>query len=118
MTTLVLVLVLIGTILFGYGVMATVPNEDKKKWISLDEVLVGDKIHVKGEEFTVKAYANNGIMEVEKETTVYGKENQRFLVKTKDCTFLLHLSGDKRKYIDLIGLKGTVGGDYLERVNF
>ena len=62
MTTLAYVLILFATILFGYGIMATVPNEDSKKWISLDDVLVGDKIHIKGEEFTVKAYANNGIM--------------------------------------------------------
>jgi hypothetical protein len=85
--------------------------------INVDDVNVGDKIIIKGENFFVEGYSSNGVMEIYKYKDSINKE--KYLVKfDKDVELLSHDVDKKRKYITVKGFKGTVGGDYLNKFKF
>lgn len=98
-----------------FGLFDESPVSETK--INVDDVNVGDKIIIKGENFFVEGYSSNGVMEVYKYKDAMNKE--KYLVKfDKDVELLSHDVDKKRKYITVKGFKGTVGGDYLNKFKF
>ena len=82
---------------------------DKK--ITIEDINVGDKIKIKGEEFTVKGYGENGIMEVVNE------KRETILIKfDKDVKLTSVNTEGVRLYIEVENFKGTVGGQYLNNI--
>lgn len=103
----------LASILIFLLIAITIPDEDRKSNIRLEDILVGDTVSIKGEKFKVVAYSENGIMEI-----TDGKENYFIKVNEKNIKFVLHYSGGNRKYIEIQGTKSTVGGDYLNDIKF
>jgi len=110
MTSTFLTIVFIVLVFFS---VLIVSDEDKKSTINLDDILVGDTVRIKGEEFTVVGYSENGVMEI-----TDGVENYYIKVNEKDIKFVLHYSGSMRKFIEIQGTKSTVKGDYLNNIKF
>ncbi len=100
-------------IIIIWGIVMTVPDEDKKELILLDEIRVGDKVMIKGELFDMISYSPGGVMEIK-------NEKGEYIINTKqpNVHFYLHKSGSRRKYVDIVGLKGTIGSDYLDKIKF
>ena len=103
----------IAFLFFVFFSVLIVSDEDKKAKINLDDILVGDTVRIKGEEFTVVGYSENGVMEI-----TDGVENYYIQVSEKDIKFVLHYSGSIRKFIEIQGTKSTVKGDYLSKIKF
>ena len=104
---------LIISFILIFFVSLTLPDEDKKKTIPIDDVLVGDKVRIKGEEFKVDGYTTTGRMEL-------SNKRGTFIINVDPSknNFILHSSGRERKYVEITGTKGTVGSDYLEKIKF
>lgn len=90
-------------------------SEDKESEspISLEDILVGDIVSIKGERFEVVAYSEDGVMEI-----TNGTESYYIKLSEKDIKFVLHCTDGKRKFIEVKGVKGTVKGDYLNKIKF
>lgn len=85
--------------------------------INVDDINVGDKIVIKGEDFFVESYSSDGIIKAYKKNDIINKE--WYIVKfDNDVELLSHNVDNKRKYITVKGFKGTVGGDYLKKIKF
>ena len=105
---------ILASLIIIWGVIMTIPDEDKNKTINIGDILVGDTINIKGELFSVIAYNDKGVMEIE------NSKSERFYVRlnNSDIKFILHYSGSRRKYIEVKGTTGTVGSDYLDKIVF
>ena len=88
-------------------------DAEKESPISIEDILVGDIVSIKGERFEVVAYSEKGVMEI-----TNGTENYYIKLSEKDIKFVLHCTDSKRKYIEIKGIKGTVKGDYLNKIKF
>lgn len=87
---------------------------EKKKEINIDDINVGDILKIKGERFKVLNYSDKGVMEIISEAS-----KTPFIFDAgscKDIEFISHNIDGKRLYITLEGFKGTVGGDYLNKI--
>ena len=100
-------------IIIIWGILMTIPDEDKKELILLEEIRVGDKVMIKGELFDMISYSPGGVMEIKNDKGEY-----IINVNQPKVLFYLHKSGNRRKYVDIVGLKGTVGSDYLDKIKF
>lgn len=105
--------IILVSIILIWGVIMTIPNEDRKELIMLDEIHVGDKVMIKGELFDMISYSPGGVMEIKNDKGEY-----IINVNQPNVCFYLHKSGNRRKYVDIVGLKGTVGSDYLDKIKF
>jgi hypothetical protein len=59
------------------------------------------------------SYSPGGVMEIKNDKGEY-----IINVNQPNVCFYLHKSGSRRKYVDIVGLKGTVGSDYLDKIKF
>ena len=95
--------VIIIFFLVGYY---TAEDTERESPISLEDILVGDIVSIKGEKFEVVAYSEDGVMEI-----TNGAESYYIKLSEKDIKFVLHCTDNKRKYIEIKGIKGTVKGN-------
>lgn len=106
-------LMILTLFVIGWGMIMTIPDEDKQELISLDDIHVGDKIKIKGEMFDMISYSPGGVMEIK-------NDKGEYIINTNQpgVSFYLHKSGRKRKYVDIVGFRGTIGSDYLDKIKF
>jgi len=102
-------------VLLSISFMFLISDDDTKNTILLNDINVGDKISIKGQMFTVKAYSTEGNMEI---VDTNGKQVS-YIIKIDDNTKLTSHSVDGiRKYISIDNFEGTVGGEYLNKFKF
>ena len=89
--------VIIIFFLVGYY---TAEDTERESPISLEDILVGDIVSIKGEKFEVVAYSEDGVMEI-----TNGTESHYIKLSEKDIKFVLHCTDGKRKYIEIKGIK-------------
>ena len=87
--------VIIIFFLVGYY---TAEDTERESPISLEDILVGDIVSIKGEKFEVVAYSEDGVMEI-----TNGTESYYIKLSEKDIKFVLHCTDGKRKYIEIKG---------------
>lgn len=104
---------IICIVLLTYATVSLFDGERKKE-IEIDDINVGDILKIKGERFKVLNYSDKGVMEIISEVS-----KTPFIFDAgscKDIEFISHNIDGKRLYITLEGFKGTVGGDYLNKI--
>jgi len=93
-------------------IICAVPDKCEDKKITLDEINIGDRIKIKGQTFLVKNYSQTGVMEII-------EDEKSFFIKVDDNTIITsHNEGEKRKYLTIDNFKGTVEGQYLDKIKF
>lgn len=107
-------LVVLGIFLLYFSSMI-VDLYDKQERIKLNDINVGDKVKIKGENFIVKGYSSSGNVEIAK----IDKDSERYVININpDDVLVSHNEEGKRKYISIDSFKGTVGGNYLDKIKF
>ena len=100
-------------IMLAYATLSFLDGERKKE-INIDDINVGDVLKIKGERFKVMNYSDKGVMEIISEAS-----KKTFIFDAGDCKnieFISHNIDGKRLYVTVEGFKGTVGGDYLNKI--